>query len=233
MSKEWSAFCYKFIEREGWKTALSGLSATLRIAVFGLLIGIIIGIIIAAVRLYPKYKLLPKILSGICNVYVAIFRGAPIVVQLLVGYYVLLPAMGVKLDSMIVAIIIFGMNSGAYVSEIMRSGMQAVDPGQMEAARALGLTYNASMMKIVIPQGIKNILPTLGNEFISLIKETSVVSFITVIDLTKAFKQIGDANYEYVIPYLMLAAVYLVLVLMITYIIRILERRLSKVDKNR
>ena len=153
--------------------------------------------------------------------------------QLLVGYYVLLPAMGVKLDSMIVAIIIFGMNSGAYVSEIMRSGMQAVDPGQMEAARALGLTYNASMMKIVIPQGIKNILPTLGNEFISLIKETSVVSFITVIDLTKAFKQIGDANYEYVIPYLMLAAVYLVLVLMITYIIRILERRLSKVDKNR
>ena len=229
MSKEWSAFCYKFIEREGWKTALSGLSATLRIAVFGLLIGIII----AAVRLYPKYKLLPKILSGICNVYVAIFRGTPIVVQLLVGYYVLLPAMGVKLDSMIVAIIIFGMNSGAYVSEIMRSGMQAVDPGQMEAARALGLTYNASMMKIVIPQGIKNILPTLGNEFISLIKETSVVSFITVIDLTKAFKQIGDANYEYVIPYLMLAAVYLVLVLMITYIIRILERRLSKVDKNR
>ena len=157
MSKEWSAFCYKFIEREGWKTALSGLSATLRIAVFGLLIGIIIGIIIAAVRLYPKYKLLPKILSGICNVYVAIFRGTPIVVQLLVGYYVLLPAMGVKLDSMIVAIIIFGMNSGAYVSEIMRSGMQAVDPGQMEAARALGLTYNASMMKIVIPQGIKNI----------------------------------------------------------------------------
>ena len=217
MSKEWSAFCYKFIEREGWKTALSGLSATLRIAVFGLLIGIIIGIIIAAVRLYPKYKLLPKILSGICNVYVAIFRGTPIVVQLLVGYYVLLPAMGVKLDSMIVAIIIFGMNSGAYVSEIMRSGMQAVDPGQMEAARALGLTYNASMMKIVIPQGIKNILPTLGDEFISLIKETSVVSFI----------------YEYVIPYLMLAAVYLVLVLMITYIIRILERRLSKVDKNR
>lgn len=233
MSKEWGAFCYKFIEREGWKTALSGLSATLRIAVFGLLIGIIIGIIIAAVRLYPKYKLLPKILSGICNVYVAIFRGTPIVVQLLVGYYVLLPAMGIKLDSMIVAIIIFGMNSGAYVSEIMRSGMQAVDPGQMEAARALGLTYNASMMKIVIPQGIKNILPTLGNEFISLIKETSVVSFITVIDLTKAFKQIGDANYEYVIPYLMLAAVYLVLVLMITYIIRILERRLSKVDKNR
>jgi polar amino acid transport system permease protein len=124
------------------------------------------------------------------------------------------------------------MNSGAYVSEIMRSGIQAVDPGQLEAARALGLNYPTSMIKVVIPQAIKNIMPTLGNEFISLIKETSVVSFIAIIDLTKAFRQIGDSNYEYIIPYLILAAVYLVLVYIISQLVKLLERRLKKVDRN-
>ena len=132
------------------------------------------------------------------------------VVQLLIGWFVLLPALDLRMNSTAVAIIIFGMNSGAYVSEIMRSGMQAVDPGQLEAARALGLGYWTSMFKIVVPQGIKNILPTLGNEFITLIKETSVVSFIAVVDITKAFRQIGDSYYSYMIPYLMLAAVYLI-----------------------
>jgi polar amino acid transport system permease protein len=153
------------------------------------------------------------------------------VVQLLIGYYVLFPAMNIAIDAVIVAVLIFGLNSAAYVSEIMRSGIQSVDIGQLEAARALGLPYSTSMLKIVIPQSIKNILPTLGNEFIVLVKDTSIVSFIAVVDLTKAFRQIGDATYEYVVPYLMLAAVYLVLVLGITFAIRAMERRLKRNER--
>ena len=153
------------------------------------------------------------------------------VVQLLIGWFVLLPALNLQLDKLAVAIAVFGMNSGAYVSEIMRSGIQSVDVGQLEAARALGLGYWVSMLKIIVPQAIKNILPTIGNEFITLIKETSVVSFIAVVDLTKAFRQIGDSNYSYIIPYLMLALIYLVLVMMITGLIKLMERRLRKVDR--
>lgn len=154
------------------------------------------------------------------------------VVQLLLGNFVLLPMLGIVVDEIIVAILVFGLNSAAYVSEIMRSGIQSVDIGQLEAGRAVGLSYSAAMMKIVIPQSIKNILPTLGNEFIVLIKETSVVSFIAVLDLTKAFRQIGDANYDYIIPYLCLALVYLVLVMLITLGIKLLERRLRRSDRS-
>ena len=153
------------------------------------------------------------------------------VVQLLLGYYVLLPALGIASDAIVVAIITFGLNSGAYVSEIMRAGIQSVDAGQLEAGRAVGLPYWQAMLKIVIPQSIKNILPTLGNEFIVLIKETSVVSFIAVVDITKAFRAIGDANYEYIIPYIMLALVYLVLVLFITFLIKLMERRLKRDER--
>lgn len=156
------------------------------------------------------------------------------VVQLLLTYYVLLPAMNVTIDNaVVVAVIVFGMNSGAYVSEIMRSGIQSVDQGQLEAGRALGLSYPTAMLRIVIPQAIKNIIPTLGNEFIVLVKETSVTSFITVVDLTKAFRGIASANYEYIIPYLMLAAFYLVIVIIITIGIRLIERRLAKSDRSR
>ena len=154
------------------------------------------------------------------------------VVQLLLGYFVLLPMLGIPSDAMVVAIVIFGLNSGAYVSEIMRAGIQSVDPGQLEAGRAVGLPYRVAMLKIVIPQSIKNILPTLGNEFIVLIKETSIVSFIAVTDLTKAFKAIGDATYEYIIPYIMLALVYLVLVIFITWLVNLMERRLNRDGRN-
>ncbi len=230
MAKKWQQFYRQFVTYGGYKTVLNGLLATVQIAVFGLIIGVVIGTLIAVVKVTPKYKKLPRVLSKICDVYVGFFRGTPMVVQLLIGYFVLLPAMGIPADGLTVAIIIFGLNSGAYVSEIMRSGIQSVDHGQLEAGRALGLNYATAMLKIVIPQSVKNILPTLGNEFISLIKETSVVSFIAVVDLTKAFRAIGDANYEYVIPYLMLAAVYLVLVLLITLGIRLMERRLKRSD---
>ena len=142
-----------------------------------------------------------------------------------------MPAIGLRLDGVVVAVIIFGLNSAAYVSEMMRSGIQSVDIGQLEAARALGMPYAMAMMKIVIPQSIKNILPTLGNEFIVLVKDTSIVSFIAVVDITKAFRQIGDATYEYVIPYLFLALVYLVLVAGIAALVKLMERRLKKSER--
>lgn len=210
---------------------LEGLLATILIAIFGLVIGIVVGTIVALVKVTPKYNIFARIMDGIVTAYVGFFRGTPMVVQLLLGYYVLLPALGVVVDATVVAIIIFGLNSGAYVSEIMRAGIQSVDHGQLEAGRALGLPYWTAMLKIVIPQSIKNILPTLGNEFIVLIKETSIVSFITVTDITKAFRQIGDANYEYVVPYLMLALIYLVLVMLITLGIKIMERRFKRNER--
>lgn len=230
--KAWNLFYKQFITYGGYRSVLDGLLATVEIAVFGLLIGVIIGTLIAVVKVMPKTKLITKILEKVCDCYVAFFRGTPMVVQLLIGYFVLIPSLGVSLDGIVVAIIIFGLNSGAYVSEIMRAGIQSVDAGQLEAGRAVGLPYSVAMMKIVIPQSIKNILPTLGNEFIVLIKETSIVSFIAVVDITKAFRSIGDANYEYIVPYLMLAAIYLIIVLGITYLIKLLERRLRRNERN-
>lgn len=224
-------FIEQFITKGGYKVALEGLLVTVEIAVFGLLIGILLGTLIAIVRVMPKYRRLPKVLDVICSIYVGFFRGTPMVVQLLVGYYVLFPFLGIRLDGVVVAILIFGLNSAAYVSEMMRSGILSVDIGQLEAARALGMPYSTSMLKIVIPQSIKNILPTLGNEFIMLIKDTSIVSFIAVVDITKAFRQIGDATYEYVIPYLFLALVYLVIIIGITLLIRLMERRLRKSER--
>lgn len=227
----WNLFYTELITNEGYKDVLSGLLATVEIAVFGLIIGIVLGTLIAIVKIMPKYKIFPKIMEKICDVYVALFRGTPMVVQLLIGYWILMPALGIRADGVMVAIIIFGMNSGAYVSEIMRAGIQSVDAGQLEAGRAVGLSYWTAMFKIVIPQSIKNILPTLGNEFIVLIKETSVVSFIAVMDITVAFRQIGENTYDFVIPYLVLAAIYLVMVLLITLGVKLMERRFKRSER--
>ncbi len=220
-----------FWEQGGYIKVTQGLKNTLLIAITGLLIGIVIGTIIATVRVVPKYKRLPKVLNAICSCYVALFRGTPMVVQLLVFYYVLLPIMGLKISGVQVSMLVFGLNSGAYISEIMRSGIQSVDPGQMEAGRAVGLGFGASMCKIVIPQAVKNILPTLGNEFISLIKETSVVSFVGAADLYVAFSYIGSNSYEFMVPYLAMAVIYIVLVLFITLLIKLMERSLKKSDR--
>ncbi|MBQ1243921.1 MAG: amino acid ABC transporter permease [Clostridia bacterium] len=219
------------IERGGYKEVVIGLQNTVIIAVAGLLIGIVIGTLIATVRVLPKYKTLPKLLDGFCSFYVGLFRGTPMVVQLLVFYYVMLPLMGIKMSSVVVAITVFGLNSGAYISEIMRAGILSVDPGQMEGARSVGLSYAAAMTKIVIPQAIKNILPTLGNEFIALIKETSVVSFVGAKDLYLAFQSIGSGTYEYMVPYLAMAIIYIVIVCLITLGIKVMERRLRKGDR--
>ena len=225
-------FIKQFITNKGYESVLDGLLKTVEIAVLGLLIGIVIGTLIGIIRVMPKYKLLPRILDKICVCYLELFRGTPIVVQLLIGYWVLLPALNISVSSGVpVAIIVFGLNSGAYVSEIMRGGINSVDAGQLEAGRAVGLPYPVAMMKIVIPQAVKNILPTLGNEFIVLIKETSVVSFVAVTDLYKSFKQLGDPTYNYVVPYLMLALTYLILVLLISWGVRTLEKQLKKSER--
>lgn len=225
-------FYENFIEHNGYKVMLEGLKNTVIIAVVGLIIGALIGTVIAAVRVMPKYKRLPRILNGFCSVYVSFFRGTPIVVQLLLLYYVLLPLLGVNMPSVSVAVIVFGLNSGAYISEIMRGGILSVDPGQMEGGRSLGLSFSVSMIKIVIPQAIKNILPTMGNEFITLIKETSVVSFIGATDLYKAFNNIGTNTYEFMVPYIAMALVYIVLVLIISMLVKIMERSLRKSDRS-
>ncbi|MBE6764994.1 MAG: amino acid ABC transporter permease [Clostridia bacterium] len=230
--KKWEVFVRSFIDNEGYKRVLEGLQNTLLIALVGLVIGIAIGTLIAVVRVMPKYGVLPKILNGICSVYTEFFRGTPIVVQLLLGYYVLLPLLGVSMKPVGVCILIFGLNSGAYVSEIMRGGIGSVDPGQMEAGRALGMSYWATMLKIVVPQAVKNILPTLGNELISLVKETSVVSFVGALDLSNAFRYIASNNYEFMIPYLVMAVIYILIVLVIAVFIRLMERRLKKSDRS-
>ena len=225
-------FWDRFINKGGYTFVLEGLRNTALIAVFGLMIGIVIGTLIATVRILPKYKLFPRALDAVCSVYVGFFRGTPIVVQLLLAYYVLLPLLGLNYPAVWVCVAVFGLNSGAYVSEIMRGGIQSVDKGQLEAGRAVGLSFGTSMLRIVIPQAVKNILPTLGNEFISLIKETSVVSFVSAVDIYKAFNIIATNSYEYVVPYLAMAVVYIVMVALISLLIKLMERRLSRSDRH-
>jgi len=228
---KWNKFVEIFLLQNGYVKVLEGLQNTLLIAVCGLIVGILIGTVIATVRVIPKYKRLPRILNAVCSFYVGLFRGTPMVVQLLVFYYVLLPLLGVKMTGVQVSIMVFGLNSGAYISEIMRSGIQSVDPGQLEAGRAVGLSFSTSMLEIVIPQAVKNILPTLGNEFIALIKETSVVSFVGAADLYVAFNYIGSNSYEFMVPYLVMALIYIVLVLFISLLVKLMERSLKKSDR--
>ena len=229
--KKLANFIRILVDEGGYVKVIEGLQNTCTIAVLGLIIGIVIGTLIATVRVIPKYKTLPKVLNGICTFYVGFFRGTPMVVQLLLFYYVMLPILGVNMSGVNVAIAVFGLNSGAYISEIMRGGILSVDGGQMEAGRAVGLSFGTTMMKIVIPQAVKNILPTLGNEFIALIKETSVVSFVGAADLYVAFNYIGSNSYEFMVPYLTMAIIYIALVMLITLLNKLMERSLRKSDR--
>lgn len=224
-------FLEVLIDRRGYVKVLEGLENTLIIAVLGLVIGIVIGTLIATVRVVPKYKLFPRVLNGICSFYVGFFRGTPMVVQLLLFYYVMLPMMGMNMPGLHVSVAVFGLNSGAYISEIMRAGIQSVDDGQMEAGRAVGLPFSTTMLKIVIPQAVKNILPTMGNEFIALIKETSVVSFVGAANLYTAFNMIGTNSYEFMVPYLVMAIIYIVIIMLISFGIKVMERGLQKSDR--
>lgn len=229
--KKIDKFIEIFIDQNGYVKVLEGLQNTLLIAILGLIIGAVIGTLIATVRVIPKYKTLPRVLNGICSFYVGFFRGTPMTVQLLLFYYVLLPLMGLRMTGVNVSILVFGLNSGAYISEIMRGGIQSVDGGQMEAGRAVGLSFGTTMVKIVIPQAVKNILPTMGNEFITLIKETSVVSFVGAADLYVAFNYIGSNSYEFMVPYLVMAIIYIALVMLISLGIKLMERRMAKSDR--
>lgn len=230
-ARKWTIFYDYFVANNGYRRLLLGMQNTVIIAAAGLVIGIVIGTLIAVVKVIPPYKKLTRYAQKICTVYVAFFRGTPIVVQLLVGYYILLPLIGLKLSSVASCCMIFGLNSGAYISEIMRGGINSVDPGQLEAARAVGMPFSVSMLKVVVPQAVKNILPMLGNEFIALIKETAVVGYVGAVDITKAFQDQGSNSYEYMIPYLVMAVLYIVIVAFIASLIRLMERRLSKNER--
>ncbi len=224
--KFWQGF---FVEG-GYKLILKGLERTISIALLALLIGLVVGSIIAIIKINPSKSRFNRIIQKVCDCYVAIFRGTPIVVQLLLTYYGLFSS--INITAFQTAILIFGLNSSAYVSEIIRGGINSVDIGQTEASRSLGLPYSTTMVRIILPQAIKNTLPTLGNEFISLLKETSVCLFVGVVDLTNAFYTIAFSKLEYFYTFTFLALSYLILVLIVTLAFKLIERRLKKSDRN-
>lgn len=211
-----------------WLQLLKAAGNTFLITIGAFLIGLIIGTLVATLKTMPKNSVILRILDKIASVYLWFFRGTPIVVQLLLFYFVIFVASSDI--ALVIAIVIFGLNSGAYVTEIMRSGILSVDKGQMEASRSLGLNYRQSMGMAVLPQAAKNALPSLGNELITLFKETSVAGFITVIDITRAFQLVVGAKYYVAAPYIMLAVFYLIFVSLLTIGLRALEKRLRKGD---
>lgn len=213
---------------------LSGLGNTLIIAVSAFIIGVFLGTIIAIIKVVPKYnKWYLKVLDRICDVYVTVVRGTPVVVQLLLFYFGLLANAAFAQTSqgtLIIAILVFGLNSAAYQSEYIRGALMSVDKGQLEAGRALGLSYGTTMSRIIIPQATKNIVPTMGNELITLLKDTSVAGYITVIDVTFAVQRIVSRNYMALVDYMVLAAIYLIIVLIVTLLLRLLEKYLHRND---
>lgn len=211
-----------------WLQLLKAAGNTFLITIGAFLIGLIIGTLVATLKTMPKNSLILRILDKIASVYLWFFRGTPIVVQLLLFYFVIFVASSDI--ALVIAIVIFGLNSGAYVTEIMRSGILSVDKGQMEASRSLGLNYRQSMGMAVLPQAAKNALPSLGNELITLFKETSVAGFIAVIDITRAFQLVVGAKYYVAAPYIMLAVFYLIFVSLLTIGLRAIEKKLRKGD---
>ena len=227
---EWITYQFEitFIEDARYKLFIIGIQNTLIIALCAVLIGVVIGSLVAIVRVYYLQNGKLKILNAICGVYLAVFRGTPIVVQLLIFYFIILTSVD---NAIFVAIIAFGLNSGAYVAEIVRAGIMAVDIGQLEAGESLGLPYNKTMRLIIMPQAIKNILPALGNEFVVLLKETSVAGYITVMDLARTGDYIRSRTLEPYFSLIFIALVYFVLVFGITTLIKRLERRMRQGDR--
>lgn len=222
-------FIQNFITDNRYRYILNGLGVTLKVTVFAVLLGIVIGLIIAIIRSTCDKTGKLKILNFFCNIYLTVIRGTPVVVQLMIIYFVIFGS--VKIDKAVVAVIAFGINSGAYVAEIFRSGIMSVDTGQFEAGRSLGFTYQQTMWYIIMPQAFKNVLPTLGNEFIVLLKETSVAGYIALEDLTKGGDIIRSRTYNAFMPLLAVALIYLVMVMIFTKLVQILERRLRKSER--
>lgn len=225
-----SSFYRNFIEKDRWMYFAKGLGTTLKITFFAVLIGILIGFLVAIVRsTYDKTGHM-KILNFFCNLYLTVIRGTPVVVQLLIAYFVIFGSIR-GISKVLVAILAFGINSGAYVAEIIRSGIMSIDAGQSEAGRSLGFTYPQTMYYIILPQALKNVLPALANEFIVLLKETSVCGYIALVDLTKAGDIIRSQTFDAYLPLLAVAAVYLIMVLLFTRLTQILERRLRTSER--
>ena len=215
-----------FIYDNRYLFVLTGLKNTILISIFSVLIGAILGTIVAIIIAYNKENEKLKILSMFSKIYVTVIRGTPILLQLMIMYYVVFRSVK-DINLIFVASLTFGINSGAYVSEIIKAGINSVDKGQFEAARSLGLGYIQTIKLVILPQAIKNILPAIGNEFVTLIKETSVAGYIGVKELTKASDIIASRTYDYFFPLIVTSLIYLILVLGITKLIKILERKLN------
>ena len=230
-------FILNFINDNRWQFLLSGLVVTLRITFFALIIGISIGVIVAIIRSTydkniskirsPAGRFFLGLINGICKIYLTVIRGTPVVVQLMIFYFVILVSIR---NGELIGIIAFGINAGAYIAEIFRSGIMSIDNGQFEAGRSLGFNYIQTMQYIIIPQAFKNILPTLANEFIVLLKETAVVGYVAVQDLTKAGDIIRGRTYSAFMPLIAVALLYLMLVMFFTWLVGKLERRLRSSD---
>ena len=223
-----SSFISNFIDDNRWRYITDGLKITLLVTVFAVLIGVVLGFLIAIVRTTHDKTGKLKILNAICKVYLTVIRGTPVVVQLMIIYFIIFGS--VDISKVVVAIVAFGINSGAYVAEIFRSGIMSSDNGQFEAGRSLGFNYAQTMMYIVMPQAFKNVLPTLCNEFISLLKETSVSGYIALQDLTKGGDIIRSRTYDAFMPLIAVALIYLAMVMIFTKLVSLLERRLRNSD---
>ena len=208
-----------------YKYILSGITTTVIIAFFAVIIGIIIGTLVSLIRNNYEVNKKGKILNKICEIYVNVIRGTPVILQLMIIYYVIFKSVNINIT--LVGIIAFGINSGAYVSEIIRSGINSIDNGQLEAGLSLGLNYHKTMKLIILPQAIKNILPALGNEFITLLKETSVGAYIGILELTKASDIISSRTYDYFFPLIIVAIIYLIMTLGLSKLVNLMERRLN------
>lgn len=221
-------FILNFVTDDRWVYIVDGLKVTLEVTFLAVLIGIVLGLLVAIIRsTYEKTHKL-KILNFICQIYITVIRGTPTVVQLLIIYFVVFASMDVS--KVFVAVMAFGMNSGAYVAEIFRSGIMSIDEGQFEAGRSLGFNYVQTMRYIIMPQAFKNVLPALGNEFIVLLKETSVSGYIALQDLTKGGDIIRSRTYDAFMPLIAVALIYLVMVLIFSRLVALLERRLRNSD---
>lgn len=222
-------FYLNFIKEDRWKYIVDGLGVTLQVTLFAVLIGIALGFIVAIIRATHDKTGNLKFLNWLCHIYLTVIRGTPVLVQLLIIYFVIFGS--VRVDKVLVAVIAFGINSGAYVAEIVRGGIMSIDAGQFEAGRSLGFNYTQTMIHIVLPQALKNVLPALGNEFIVLLKETSVAGYIALEDLTKGADIIRSQTFAPMMPLLAVAAIYLAFVMLLSWLIKLLERRLRNSER--
>mgnify|MGYP001036721243 FL=1 len=230
--QEWFAkiaqmFEAAFITKDRWKLYLDGLGVTLQVAVFAAIIGMIIGTVLAFMKLSVKRNGKKTILAVIANIYIDVIRGTPSVLQLMIMWFIIFSN---AKNGVAVAVLSFGVNSGAYVAEIVRAGILAVDKGQMEAGRSLGLSKAETMVYVVIPQAVKNVLPPIGNEFIVLLKETAIVGYVSLTDLTRAANQIASRTYDAFMPLIGAAVIYFAVIKALTMLLEKLEGRLRKSD---